>query len=273
MSEKYEGLVCEKNGHIASVYLNRPEKRNAMDLGFWDAMIEMFNELNYDRDVRVVVLSGRGKSFCAGLDLTSLAQVPGMDMSNQTPANRMDLINHIRRWQEAMNVVERCRKPVIAAIHGACVGGGLDLVAACDIRLAASDAYFSLREAAMAMVADLGSLQRLPLIIGQGLTRELAFTARDVSSEEALQMRLVNQVYPTLDTLMDEAMKMAHSIAERSPLAVQSSKETLNFSRHVSVEDGLHYAVTRNSIIMPSADLMEAFQSFMEKRKPNFSGE
>ncbi|TNE47227.1 MAG: crotonase/enoyl-CoA hydratase family protein [Deltaproteobacteria bacterium] len=273
MSEAYPGLVCETNDQIAHVYLNRPNKRNAMDLDFWDAMIEMFNTLNYDRDVRVIILSGRGKSFCAGLDLTSLASVPGMDMSNQTPMNRMDLVNHIRRWQEAMNVVERCRKPVIAAIHGACVGGGLDLVSACDIRLASSDAYFSLREAAMAMVADLGSLQRLPLIIGQGLTRELAFTARDVSSDEALQMRLVNRLFPTFDELMEGAEAMARSIAAQSPLAVQSSKETLNYSRHVSVEDGLHYAVTRNSMIMPSADLVEAFQAFMEKRKPNFPGE
>ena len=159
---------------------------------------------------------------------------------------------------------------MIAAIHGGCIGGGLDLASACDIRLASRDAFFSLREAAMAMVADLGSLQRLPLIIGQGLTRELAFTARDVPAEEAKEMRLVNHVYDDQDAMMKAAREMAEQIAAQAPLAVQSSKQVLNYSRHVSVEDGLHYAVIRNSMILPSGELLEAMQAFMEKRKPKF---
>lgn len=266
----YEGLLVEREGHVAHVILNRPEKRNALDPGFWQASIETFQALDMDRDVRVIVLSGRGKSFCAGIDLTSLAGVDFLDMGNQTPANRMDMVVVVRQWQAACSAMEVCRKPVIAAIHGACVGGGLDIASACDIRIASADAYFSLREAAMAMVADLGSLQRLPLIIGQGLTRELAYTARDVSAEEALQMRLINRIYESQEALMEGAMAMAKEIASQSPLAVQSSKETLNYGRHVSVEDGLQYAVMRNSMIMPSPDLMEAFQAFMEKRKPDF---
>ncbi len=273
MGEVYDGLVCEREGHVAFVSLNRPEKRNAMDLGFWDAMIPLFEDLDLDRSVRSIVLSGRGKGFCSGLDLTSLAEIPVMDLSHQTSANRMDLVSYVKKWQEALTVVERCRKPVIAAVHGVCIGGGLDLISACDIRLATENAVFSLREVAMAMVADLGSLQRLPLIIGQGLTRELAFTARDVSAQEALDMRLINRMYSDQESLMAGAKEMAEMIASRSPLAVQSSKETLNYSRHVSVEDGLHYAVMRNTMIMPSGDLLEAFQSFMEKRKPEFKGE
>jgi len=270
MSEKYTGLECEKDGAIARVFLNRPEKRNAMEIDLWQALYDTFRDLDRDRDIRVVILAGRGKSFCGGLDLKGLGQLPSFDMNNQTPRNRMDFATYIRDWQEALTVIERCRKPVIAAVHDCCVGGGLDLIAACDIRICSADAYFSLREAAVGIVADLGSLQRLPLIIGQGLTRELAFTARNVGAEEAQRMHLVNHVYPDQETLMKEADVLAKQISEQSPLAVQSSKEVLNYGRNMNVEDGLHYAVIRNSMILPSDDLMEAFQAFMEKRKPKF---
>lgn len=270
MSEAYTGLLCEKKGAIAHVSLNRPDKRNAMDLGLWKVLHETFVDLDRDEAIRAIVLSGRGKIFCAGLDLTSPLSLPAFDPGDQTPRNRMDLVGYIREWQEAITQIERCRKPVIAAVHNACVGGGLDLIAACDIRLASQDAIFSLREVSVAMAADLGSLQRLPLIIGQGLTRELAFTARDVDAEEALQIRLVNRVFEDREALMAGADAMAAQIASRSPLAVQSSKEILNYSRHVSVEDGLHYAVVRNSMILPSQDLFEAMQAFMEKREPKF---
>jgi enoyl-CoA hydratase len=270
MIENYSGLVCEIDQHVAYLYLNRPQKRNALDPGFWDALLKHFEELDLIREVRVVIISGKGASFCAGLDLTALADIPAFDFGDQTPANRMDLVVYVRRWQNALTAIERCRKPVIAAIHGACIGGGLDLISACDIRLASQDAIFSLREAAMAMVADLGSLQRLPLIIGQGLTRELAFTARDVTASEALDMRLINRMYPDQEILLAGARAMAQEIANRSPLAVQSSKEALNFGRHLSVEQGLHYSLVRNSMILPSSDLLEAFQAFLEKRPPNY---
>lgn len=269
MSE-YTCLAFEKQGHIAEVYLNRPEKRNAMGLSFWSELPRLFKELDRDRGVRAIVLAARGKTFCGGLDLTSLANVPEINMSEPDGQSKMDFVAFVRGWQEAITEVERCRKPVIAAVHGGCVGGGLDLIAACDVRLSTQDAFFSLREAAVAMIADLGSLQRLPLIIGQGLTRELAFTARDVSAQEALHMRLVNRVFETQEALMDGARKMASQIAAQSPLAVQSSKAVLNYSRSATVEDGLHYAVVRNSVILPSEDLFEAIQAFMEKRKPQF---
>lgn len=270
MSGEYKGLIVERENAIAWVYLNRPEKRNALDLEFWPNLARVFQELDLDESVRAVILAGKGKGFSSGLDLTGLAGLPSFDISEQTPRNRMDLLVHVRKWQEAINEIERCRKPVIAAVHGACIGGGLDLIAACDIRLASEDAVFSLREAAMAMVADLGALQRLPRIIGEGLTRELAFTARDVPAKEALEIKLVNRVYPDREALFQGAREMAELIAKRSPLAVQSSKETLNFSRNLPVEQGLHYALLRNSLILPSPDLLEAFQAFLEKREPKF---
>ncbi|MCB9637987.1 MAG: crotonase/enoyl-CoA hydratase family protein [Myxococcales bacterium] len=266
----YDGLLVEREDHVAWVYLNRPEKRNALEPDFWAACVETFQKLDRDRDVRVIVVAGKGKAFCSGLDLTATASIPVLDLADQTAANRVDFAAFVRDWQESFTWIERCRKPVIAAVHGACVGGGLDLIAACDIRIASADAYFSLREVAMAMTADLGSLQRLPLIIGHGLTRELAFTARDVKAQEAQEMHLVNRVFADHDALIEGARAMAKQIAEQSPLAVQSSKETLNYARDMSVEEGLHYAALRNSMIMPSPELFEAFQAFMEKRKPKF---
>ncbi|HAA57794.1 MAG TPA: crotonase/enoyl-CoA hydratase family protein [Myxococcales bacterium] len=269
MSE-YKSFEVERHDAVVEVYLNRPEKRNAMGLELWDELPELFSALDFDHSVRAIIIGGRGKMFCAGLDLTSTMSIPGLDFGDQKPEGRIDLAVFVRKWQDALTAIERCRKPVIAAIHGGCIGGGLDLASACDIRLASRDAFFSLREAAMAMVADLGSLQRLPLIIGQGLTRELAFTARDVPAEEAKEMRLVNHVYDDQDAMMKAAREMAEQIAAQAPLAVQSSKQVLNYSRHVSVEDGLHYAVIRNSMILPSGELLEAMQAFMEKRKPKF---
>ncbi len=270
MTTQYKSFELEKKGAIAELYLNRPEKRNAMGLDFWEELSSIMVELDQDEEVRVVIILGRGKMFSGGLDLSSIPNIPSFNLSEQTPEGRLALVRYVEKWQDSLSSIERCRKPVIAAVHGGCIGGGLDLIAACDIRLASSDAYFSLREAAMAMIADLGSLQRLPLIIGQGLTRELAFTARNVSADEALQMHLVNHVYPDRETLITEARQMAERIAQVSPLAVQSTKEVLNYSRDKTVEAGLHYALVRNSMILPSGDLLEAFQAFMEKRQPKF---
>ncbi len=269
MTEQSNFLV-EHNEHVTTVWLNRPNKRNAMTDSFFRELGRLFHELDRDQNVRVIILAGKGKSFSAGLDLTSLSTMPSMDLMDQTPRNRMDLLGVVKDWQDGISAVERCRKPVIAAVHGACIGGGLDLIAACDIRLASSDAYFSLREAAIAIAADLGSLQRLPHIIGQGWTREMAFTAGDYSASQALDMKLLNRVLDSQEDLFAAANELAERIAGQSPLAVQSSKEALNFSRNKSVEDGLHYAVLRNSMILPSGELMEAFQAFMEKRSPKF---
>ncbi|MEM1010407.1 MAG: enoyl-CoA hydratase-related protein, partial [Myxococcota bacterium] len=255
MEKNHSMLERTQKGAVAWLTLQRPEKKNALHPSFWPECVEMFSALDQDPQVRAVVISAAGDSFCAGLDLNAAMSLPFLEMGAQTPRQRIDFAPHVRLWQEAFTAIERCRKPVIAAIHGACIGGGLDLAASCDIRLCAQDAVFSLREAAMAMVADLGSLQRLPLILGQGLTRELAFTARDVDAQEALHIRLVNRCFPTKQQLWDGALQMAEQIAAQSPLAVQSSKDVLNYSRDTSTEHGLHYAATRNAMIMPSEEL------------------
>jgi enoyl-CoA hydratase len=153
-----------------------------------------------------------------------------------------------------------------------CIGGGLDIISACDIRLCAEDASFSLREAAVGLVADMGVLQRLPHIIGQGFAREMAFTARFYNAKEAEKMGLVNAVYPGRDALMEGARALAQQIAVNAPLAVQATKEVLNMSRHATVEDGMSLAKHKNMVLFASEDLKEAFRAFMEKRKPDFRG-
>ena len=267
---EYTVFKIEHVQYVAKVMLNRPDKRNAMGPAFWPELLAIFHELDKDPEVRAVVLAGNGKHFCAGLDLVeSIAHFPKGD------GNTFELFtlhNFITEIQESINAVEECNKPVIAAIHGACIGGGLDLVAACDVRLACSDAKFSLREAKVGMVADLGSLQRLPGIIGQGHTRELAFTARDIDADHAYIIGLVNAVFQDRNALMEAAMTMAASIAHNAPLGVQSAKQVLNYCRDKSIRDGLNYVAARNSQILRSTDVVEAFSAFMQKRKPEFKG-
>ena len=268
MTDANDELLVEHHEKVAWVYFNRPKKGNAVHPHLLESMGATLRELALDPQVRCVVLAAKGSMFCSGIDLTALQDVAEMDEGDLAPHRRANLLLHVQPWQDAVDAIERCRKPVIAAVQGACIGAGLDLVAAADIRLASADAFFSLREAAMAMVSDLGSLQRLPHIIGQGLTREMAFTARDVSAEEALRMHLVNRVVPNHEQLAEQARQLAEDIARQPSLAVQASKDVLNRSRGMSVQDGMHYALVRNSAILPSADLRDALTAFRQKRQP-----
>lgn len=262
-----------KDGHVAWAYLNRPEKRNALDNRFWDHCPETFDELDRDPEVRAIILSGRGKCFSAGMDFMSMVeQIPQLMTGASDTATRVEVMELVHRAQAAITAIEACRKPVIAAIHAQCIGGGLDIAAACDVRICSSDAVFSLREVKMAIVADLGSLQRLPHIIGEGWTRQLAFTAEDIPAEAALRIGLVNRVFPDFETMEEAARNMAESMAAMAPLAVQASKEVLNHSRGRTVAEGLTYAGTRSTLMIPSEDLQEAIKAFISREVPEFKG-
>ncbi len=265
--------LVEKKGPIAWVYLNRPEKKNAMHPPAWNDARAIFTELDEDPEVRVIIVAGKGSDFCVGIDLIGMmGELPEL-MEEQNGGVKWQLLKKIYPLQETITSMEKIRKPVIAAVHGYCIGAGLDMITACDIRLCTKDAQFSLREAAVGFVADVGVLQRLPLIVGQGVTRELAFTAKNISAKRAEQILLVNQVCPDYETLLEEAEKMAFEIAENSPLAVQASKDVLNFCVGKSIDDGLKYVASISANIIPSHDLTEAVTAFMEKRKPKFTGE
>ena len=264
-----EPFLIEKDGHIAWLTFNRPDKRNTMTLEVFDGLIEHFTEFDEDPEVRVVVMKAEGKSFNAGLDL-----VDAGNMFSVTPGadSREENRKKIMRAQESNNLIEKCRKPVIAAVHSHCIGAGVDMITACDIRIASENAVFSVRETKMALVADLGTLQRLPHIIGQGWFRELAFTGRNFTAAEALKMGLITRICKDRESLYEEAGQLAAEIAACSPLAVQGTKDALIYSRDHGIQAGLAYSAQKNAALLPCEDVMEAFAAFMEKRPPEFKG-
>lgn len=271
--QQYTFYLVEKQPPIAWVFLNRPEKKNAMGPAAWREPIEIFADLDADPEIRVVIVAGKGPCFSAGIDLQGMVpHLPELMDKNQTGATKWRFLPKIKQLQDGISAIERCRKPVIAAIHGHCLGAGLDMATACDIRICSEDAQFSLKEAAVGFVADVGVLQRLPLIVGQGLAREMAFTAKTISAAKAKEILLVGEVCRDLPSLMARTLELAMEIADNSPLAVQAAKDVLNYCVGKSVDDGLKYVASISANIIPSKDLLEAVAAFAEKRKPKFTG-
>ncbi len=268
--EPYEFFAIDRDEHIATLWLAKPERRNAMGPAFWDELPRVMDELAADDTVRVIVVAGRGPHFTVGLDLKSMGGQ--IAEGGGGVAGRRRLLDMILRLQGSITSVARCAKPVVAAIHGYCLGGGIDLITACDIRLAAADAVFSVRETRMAMVADVGTLQRLPAIVGKGNAAELALTGDDITAEQAHAIGLVSHVYPGQTETLAAAHALAARIAANSPLAVTGTKRVLAYCEDKSVEDGLDYVATWNAAFLASEDLGEAVAAFLEKRAPTFRG-
>jgi enoyl-CoA hydratase len=223
--------------------------------------------------VRAVIVRGHGENFSYGLDLASMMGALGQHAGgNNLALERTRLLDLIGETQKAFNNVASCRKPVIAAVSGWCVGGGLDLIAACDIRLCSSDARFSLREVKVAIIADLGSLQRLPHIIGEGYTRELAFTGKDIDAARAREIGLVSDVYETPAAALDAARRLAREVADNPPLVVQGIKQVMNRRTESSTAEGLRHVAVWNAAFLQSEDLAEAMSAFAERRQPRFKG-
>lgn len=265
-------LTVDRKGPVAEVLLNRPAARNAMSPDMFRELGEVFDDLDRDDTVRVILLHGAGSGFSAGLDLAAAMSELGPMLQGSTAGPRLQLRDLIRRWQRETGSPASCRKPVIAAVHGWCIGGGLDLIAACDIRLASADARFSLRETRIAIVADVGSLQRLPRIIGDAATRELALTGRDFDAAEALRLGLVSRVATDPEALLAMAREMAAEIAALAPLTVQGVKQVLNHQDGKSIEAGLEYVAVWNSAFLQSEDFAEAIAAWFEKRPPQYRG-
>lgn len=256
---------------VADIRLNRPERSNAMNEAMWQELRAAFTWADATPAVRVAVLSGAGRNFCAGIDLAMLAGVAGAVAQRDPARSREALRRLILDLQDCLSSIERCRKPVLAAIHGACVGGAIDLVTCCDMRYCAPDAQFSVREIEVGMTADVGTLQRLPRLVPDGVARELAYTGRNVDAAEAQAIGLVNRVYESPEALADGVRGIARSIAAKSPLAIRGTKEMLNYGRDHSVADGLNYVATWNAAMLMSADLDEAMSALREKRPPQFA--
>ncbi len=270
-------LAIEVDGPVATLWLDRAEKRNALGPAFWSDLPRAMAAIGSEPEVRAVVVAARGPHFTVGLDLVAMAGLTGppssgdgapLSMASRARSARAEVL----RLQAAVTSVADCPLPVIAAIHGYCIGGGVDLIAACDIRLASADALLSVREAKVAIVADLGSLQRLPHIIGKGHVAELAYTGKDITAGRAESIGLVNRVSADADAVLADARQLAAEIADNSPLAVQGTKAVLRASEGHSVADGLEYVATWNAGALASDDLVEAMTAFMEKRPAVFTG-
>ncbi|GED98098.1 crotonase/enoyl-CoA hydratase family protein [Gordonia crocea] len=271
--QEWKAFDVSVDDGIAEVTLIGPGKGNAMGPDFWSELLPLFTALDGDPGVRAVVLAGSGKHFSFGLDLPAMSGDFGKVLAADAKAGpRTEFHDLIKRMQAGINAVADCRKPVIAAISGWCIGGGVDLITAADVRYASSDAKFSVREVRVAIVADMGSLARLGAIVGDGHLRELAFTGKDIDAARAEKIGLVNDVYEDGDAVLAAARAAAREIADLPPLVVQGVKTVLDHSRRAQVEDSLRYVATWNAAFLPSEDLTEAITAVFEKRPPKFQG-
>lgn len=266
----FDHLEIERDGHVAILWLNRPEKLNAMSEDMWADIPEAVEELDDDDGVRVIILAGRGKAFTVGIDVNLLVS---LRPSGPSPATgNLELYRTIKRVQTTVSCFADTAKPVIAAVHGYCLGAGANLISACDIRLASADALFSIRETKMGIVADIGALQRLPAIVGNGVVAEMAMTGADYPASWAREHGLVSQVFDDSESLMEGARELASQIAANSPLVTQGIKRILQANDGRTIDQALDYMAQWNSSFLVSNDLIEAMNAFMEKRDPDYTG-
>jgi enoyl-CoA hydratase len=269
----YHTLKATLEGGVAHIQLNRPDKANSLDGTMWRDLRCAFDELDSTSAVRAVVLGGVGNHFSTGIDLNFLVSLQ-QELKQLSQGHRQERVRHfITELQDSVNAIENCRKPVLAAIHGLCMGAGVDIISACDMRYATGAARFSIKEVDMAIVADVGTLQRLSPIVGEGIARELAFTGRIFKGEEAKSMGFVNGLFESKRALEEGVSALANDLSEKSPLTIRGIKETMNYSRDHTVAEGLNYGAMRNAGMLLSRDLEEAVTAFFEKRAPQYEDE
>jgi len=266
----YEHFKYTVENKVANVVINRPEKVNSFNEITWKELKAIFERIDQDPEVRVAVLSGEGKLFCAGIDLQMLMSVKNVENIECVGRRSEKILRFIQGLQDNINAIEKCSKPVLAAIHNGCIGGGVDIVAACDLRYCSDDAYFTIKEIDMGMVADLGTLQRLPKFVKPAVVAEMAFTGRKVGAVEAKEIGLVNNHFSDKESMLAEVHKIAETIASKSPISIRGTKEILRHTRDHSVADGLHHMAVWNSAMLLSDDLTAAFMAAMSKQTPTF---
>ena len=260
-------ITCD--GPVAHLRLTRPEASNALDMDFWRRFGPELKALDATGDVRALVLSGEGRNFCAGMDISVFSG--GAILNTDKAGDRQAFHQTARDLQETLTTLEKVRFPVIAAIQGACVGGGLDLIAACDIRLASQDAYFRIEEINIGMMADIGSLQRLPKLMPEGVVRELAYTGTKLTVDRAERLGMINAVLPDAEAVVTAALDMAKRIATKAPLAISGSKAALNHARDHTVAEGLEWIAVMQGSLWSPADVMAAIQARMTRTEGEFA--
>lgn len=268
-------ITVNKYGdNVAHVKLNRPEKRNAFTLDMWKEMKSTFDRLADDPTCRAIVLSGEGKSFCSGIDLgEGMGEIIKVIQSDQIEFGRK--AREVRRFiticQDGFTAIQKCPKPVVAAVHSHCVGAGVDLITACDVRYAAADSIFSIKEVDIGLAADVGTLNRINQVVGSdSWVREVALTARDFGTDEALRQGFLSRVFQTPSETLQAALELADIIAKKSPIAVQGTKEVLNYARDHTTEDSLNFVKTWNMSQLLSTDVMDSAFAAMQKKKATY---
>lgn len=258
--------------HVANLILCNTAKLNSMDMPhFFSEFKQYIQKLDADANIRVILISNDGNTFTSGLDLKSAASIFAPEKTPFPAANSAKLFQTIQDLQESFSAPEKCKKPVIACIDGPCIGGGVDLVTSCDMRYCTKSAYFSIRETKIAIVADLGTLQRISrLVKSKSFIREMVYTGDNFSAQLAHEHGLVNKIFDSKEQMMKDAIEVAKRIASNSPLVVQGSKKVLQFAEEHSVQDGLYQVALWNAAMLKSEDLQEAVVSFMQKRNPTF---
>lgn len=264
--------ITDKVGHIK---MNRPDKANSMIAEFWNELPEIVDEMSASGSVRAVVLSGEGRHFCSGMDL-SVFSASGSDVGPATSSGKHTSRRGERfrstamKLQDSFTALERARMPILCAIQGACVGGGIDMVSAADLRYASESAFFCIAEINIGMTADVGTLQRMPRLVPEGIVRELAYTGRKWSAAEAHAAGFVNKVYADQEQLLSGVHEIAAEIASKSPMAVWGTKKSMQYSQEHSIADGLEHIATWNASMFDTDDMAEAFAAQSEKRAADF---
>lgn len=266
----YQSFTVEVRNHIAHVQFCRPEALNSMNKAFWLELPKCMQDIEANTNARVIVISSTGKHFSAGMDLGVFSDSKAVPMGGDPGRMAENLRRVVLQLQDTLTSLEKVRLPVLAAIHGGCIGGALDLVCAADSRYCSRDAYFTIKETELGMTADVGTLQRLPKLMPEGVVRELAYTGRKLSASEAQNLGFVNAVYDNQDELLAAVMTVAEQIAANSPLAVTGCKEMLNYSRDHSVEDSLRYMATWQAGMFRPGDMMKTFQAKAQKKIPEY---
>jgi len=267
---KYTCFDVTVEDHVAHVVMNRPDEFNSMTRLFWKELPEIIKELDKNADARVILLKGEGKHFNAGMDLANFAPTK-KDGVKKDPARMRETFYHeVLELQDTFTALEECRMPTIASIQGACVGGGIDMVAACDIRHCSSDAFFKIAEVDIGLAADVGTLQRLPTLIPIGVVRELAYTGRKFLPDEARELGFINKVFDSLEDLEAGSLALAQEIASKSPLVTRVIKKQINYARDHSVRESLDYHAAWNSSLISGQDMEAAMKAMTEKSQANY---
>jgi enoyl-CoA hydratase len=266
----YESIQFTIDNKIAHLQLNRPASLNTMHPVLWRELTHALETLQREAPARALIISSTGKHFTAGMALDVFGREGGVTLDEKSAAGRANIVPQLLDMQQAFNLIEQLRMPVIAAIQGGCIGGGVDMISACDIRLATADAFFCIQEINIGMTADLGTLQRLPKLIPEGIVHELAYTGRRLPAQRALAVGLVNEVFDSQETMLQAAMQMAAEIAEKPPVAIWGSKQAIHYARDHSTHDALQQMGWLQSGVWQTSNLVEAFTAKQQGRKPEF---